>query len=116
MLALSWHDKGDNQVVISSIQDGRQSILAAGVAGGRVGFSNNGTLLAFGSGDDMRVWRIADAQLLATLTLSGKIFSMNTVRSVTFSPDDTWLAAGCEDKKIHLWPLLRSTRSTRQNI
>jgi WD40 repeat protein len=75
MLALSWHDKGDNQVVISSIQDGRQSILAAGVAGGRVGFSNNGTLLAFGSGDDMRVWRIADAQLLARLTLSGKIFS-----------------------------------------
>jgi len=48
MLALSWNDKhprwlgGTNQLVIFSIQDRKQSILAAGMGGGRVGFSNDG--------------------------------------------------------------------------
>jgi len=116
MLALSWHARGHNQVVISSIQDGKQSILATGVGGGRVGFSNDGTLLAFGH-DAVQVWRVADAQLLATLEIPEKLFQINRgVKSVRFSPDDSWLAAGCEDKAIRLWPLRRSTRSARQNI
>jgi WD40 repeat protein len=100
MLAASWCEEGDNRIDIWSMPDGKKlRMLEKGMGGATVAFSKDGTFLAAGTGD-LLLWRIADGELL-------KRFSLNGVHSVTFCPNNSWLAAGCDDKAIRLWPLRR---------
>jgi WD40 repeat protein len=64
-----------------------------------VAFSPDGNLLATGDTNaEVRLWRLADGQLLFTLQGHG-----DWVRSVAFSPDGNLLASGCDEYTIRLW-------------
>jgi len=62
-------------------------------------FSPDGSLLASGNDDTtVKLWRVADGQLIATLKGHTK-----PVLSVSFSPDGSWLASGSGDGTVKLW-------------
>ena len=63
-----------------------------------VALSPDGTLLAAGVGDEVRLWDVA------TRTSTGILEGHEgRVQSVAFSPDGTRLAAAAEDRTIRLW-------------
>ena len=83
-------------------------------------FSPNGKYLASASDDEtVKIWQVGDWRKSMTLTLPGKyeepdvclgsIFSLFNVargheyRSVTFSPDGRYMAAGSRDWSINIW-------------
>ncbi|MBW4467981.1 MAG: hypothetical protein KME07_21355 [Pegethrix bostrychoides GSE-TBD4-15B] len=67
-----------------------------------VTFSPDGKLLAASSGSDaeIRIWRVADGQELATFR-----GHTNWVCSLKFSPDGKILASGSDDSTIRLWDI-----------
>ena len=69
-----------------------------------VSFSPNGTTLAAGSWQEVKLWDVVGHQNITTLPHTGE------VESVSFSPDGTTLAAGSW-QEVKLWDV-----ATRQNI
>ena len=61
-------------------------------------FSPDGSLLASGDWNTIKLWRVADG--LEVRTLTGHT---DWVRSVSFSSDGSLLASGSEDRTIKLW-------------
>ncbi|HKP92964.1 MAG TPA: BACON domain-containing carbohydrate-binding protein [Chthoniobacterales bacterium] len=73
-----------------------------------VAFSPDGELLASASNDHtVKLWRVADGALLATLSelpeSPGATTHIDAVNTVAFSHDGTVLASGSMDRKIKLW-------------
>jgi len=68
-------------------------------------FSADGRLLVadYSLDNTIRLWRLADGKRLAKIQLSV------TPNSIALSPDGQWLAAGCEDKLVRVWPVLGSS-------
>ena len=71
-----------------------------------VSFSPEGTTLAAGSWQEVKLWDVATHQNIVTLEKH-----MDSVNSVSFSPDETTLASGSWDRTVKLWDV-----ATHQNI
>jgi WD40 repeat protein len=63
-------------------------------------FSPDGTVLASGHYDTIRLWRISDGKLLRNMVGQDGI-----ITSIAFSPDGTLLASGTFKKTVRLWRL-----------
>ena len=64
-----------------------------------VAFSPDGTTLASGSRDEVKLWDVATRASIGTLEHTPRYL----VQSVAFSPDGMTLASGASDAKIRLW-------------
>ena len=53
---------------------------------------------AAGKGPSMRIWRVADGQLVQTLSVHS-----NDVFGLDFSADGRWMVSASEDKDAILW-------------
>jgi len=60
-------------------------------------YSPDGTTVAFGEGNELRIWDTATFQVEPLLTTLPA-----PVCGLSWSPDGTVLAAACEDRKVHL--------------
>jgi WD40 repeat protein len=90
-------------IVVKRVADGA-TLLELENAGGSGAtdwkFSADGRLLvASYLGNVIRLWGLADGKQLFEIQLPG------TPNGVALSPDRQWLAAGCEDKLVRVWPL-----------
>ena len=65
--------------------------------GHSLSFSPDGTLLAIGSKDHVRLWDVASRQLATTFANPGFL------SDVSFSPDGALLAVGSSDQRVRLW-------------
>jgi WD40 repeat protein len=65
-------------------------------------FNPDGTLLAYGAGNDktLRLWNVEEKEEVTTLLLPG---DYNAVNSVVFLPDGTIVASGNVDGTITIW-------------
>ena len=71
-------------------------------------FSRDGLTLASGSSDrTVRLWDVASATEIATLT-----GHTDGVHSVSFSPDGATLASGSSDRTVRLWDVASATETT----
>ena len=75
--------------IISTIDDTDSS-------GSFIDFSPDGTLLALGNFESIRLWNIKDGRKVRTLTV-------RSATSIDFSPNGTLLASGGSDATIKLW-------------
>ena len=77
-------------------------------------FSPTGKYLASVAGSELKLWDLANNQLLANLEVFG---ALRPAFTVAFSPDGTTLAIGCQEEpgKVHslkLWDLTRKKLAT----
>jgi glucose repression regulatory protein TUP1 len=77
-----------------------------------VRFSSDGLLLATGANHEATVYDVETLEAVVTFTLQGKLRPDGGrddlyIRSVCFSPDGTYLAAGGEDRGVHVRSLSR---------
>ena len=79
-------------------QTGAHIRTLTGPGGLSVAFSPDGSTLASGSRDGVRVWDTQTGAHIRTLT-----GHTDVVRSVAFSPDSSTLASGSEDKTVRMW-------------
>ena len=78
-----------------------------------VAFSPNGNLLASGSKDQtVKLWKNWQQPKQRPIVLKGydSKGKMGAVRSLTFSPDNSTLAVGCESGAIWLWDVQKPTQ------
>ncbi|MEJ2554719.1 MAG: WD40 repeat domain-containing protein [Anaerolineae bacterium] len=81
------------------------NLIVTGVRARGLAFSPDGAILAGGLFDDsVRLWRVADGQLLQTLK-----GHTNWVRDVAISPDGAYLASASDDDTLRLWRLSDGT-------
>ncbi len=77
------------------------NLIVTGIRVRGLAFSPDGAILAGGLFDDsVRLWRVADGQLLRTLKGHTK-----WVRDVAISPDGAYLASASDDDTLRLWRL-----------
>ncbi len=72
-----------------------------------ISFSPDGSMLAIGSGDEIRFWDVNTGETLQTLT------GHTSVKSISFSPDGSTLATASGDE-IRFWDV--NTRETLQTL
>jgi WD40 repeat protein len=80
-----------------------------------VAFSSDSKRLASGdAGGAVRVWEVATGKELFLLNAYdqevGPLAFRPEVRAVAFSPDGTWLAAGCADGLVKIWDVVTGQR------
>jgi len=112
IMAVSWHPRRLMVAVetkklhirVYEIPEKEPKELSAFNAGrgflsvlGWVTFSPDGTRLATGSSDSVRIWDAASGQQLLELRHN------RTVNHEAFSPDGTRLATGCNDNSARVW-------------
>jgi WD40 repeat protein/tRNA A-37 threonylcarbamoyl transferase component Bud32 len=90
----------DGVMRLYNAADGRESFtipLQQRYPFGRAAFSPDGTRIASGRGDGIRVWEVASGKLL----LLAQKWERTAVEDLTFSPDGTYLAAASNE--VRLW-------------
>jgi len=110
----------DNQVELWSLTDNQPLQLmravikatdtlqtTASVVINDLAFNPTGDYLAGASADMAVIWEVATGAILHNLKGHS-----GTVLSVAFSPDSQMLAAGCDNKTIHLWQIASETPQT----
>ena len=73
-----------------------------------ISFSPDGSMLAIGSGNEIRFWDVNTGETLQTLT------GHTSVKSISFSPDGATLATGSSDGTVQLWDV--NTGETLQTL
>jgi WD40 repeat protein len=78
---------------MSNIFEGQEDFV------GSVAFSPDGTMIASGCDDTIKLWNL-EGRLLKTF-----FGHQGCVLSVAFSPDGTTIASGSDDTTIRLWTI-----------